>query len=142
MNELNPNERFSSRRDLEVLYTKLKGNSSFPCPNGIRKQTLPKLMISDNLHDKWIKSEGFSGHQHDVGKALLLLTSFRQISHLNSLHKTTITAVIKTKNQSSSCSTQASIPTSPLLAEPSSNPTILLFPSSNTSRKLRLCYFK
>ncbi|GBL68472.1 hypothetical protein AVEN_198079-1, partial [Araneus ventricosus] len=136
-----PLQDFQVEEDLEVLYTKLKGKQFIPLSQ--RDQKADSSQIDDdrdNLHEQVDKIRGvLSSSTPDVGKALLLLDQLQAdilASELIYIKPQSQQLNIKTKNQIPSCSTQASIPTSPLLAEPSSNPTILLFPSSNTSKNL------
>ncbi|GBM94864.1 hypothetical protein AVEN_210625-1 [Araneus ventricosus] len=136
-----PLQDFQVEEDLEVLYTKLKGKQFIPLSQRDQKERKDQIDDDrDNLHEQVDKIRGvLSSSTPDVGKALLLLDQLQAdilASELIYIKPQSQQLNIKTKNQIPSCSTQASIPTSPLLAEPSSNPTILLFPSSNTSKNL------
>ncbi|GBO40981.1 hypothetical protein AVEN_65833-1 [Araneus ventricosus] len=136
-----PLQDFQVEEDLEVLYTKLKGKQFIPLSQRDQKANSSQIDDDrDNLHEQVDKIRGvLSSSTPDVGKALLLLDQLQAdilASELIYIKPQSQQLNIKTKNQIPSCSTQASIPTSPLLAEPSSNPTILLFPSSNTSKNL------
>ncbi|GBM24912.1 hypothetical protein AVEN_23446-1 [Araneus ventricosus] len=119
-----PMQDFQVEEDLEVLYTKLKGKQFIPLSQ--RDQKADSSQIDDdrdNLHEQVDKIRGvLSSSTPDVGKALLLLDQLQAdilASELIYIKPQSQQLNIKTKNQIPCCSTQASIPTSPLLAEPS-----------------------
>ncbi|GBM30885.1 hypothetical protein AVEN_9776-1 [Araneus ventricosus] len=145
-----PMQDFQVEDDLEALYTKLKGKQFIPLSQRVQKaDTSQNGDDRDNLHEQLDKIRGvLSSSTPDVDKALLLLDQLQadiltseliyikpQSQQINNKPQSQ-QKKNKTKNQILSCSTQAPTPTSPLLAEPSLNPTILLFPSSNSSKNL------
>ncbi|GBM22698.1 hypothetical protein AVEN_81460-1 [Araneus ventricosus] len=137
-----PTQELEDEEDLEVLYSRLKDKQEVPLSQRVQTEDFSHSGdVPGSLHDQVDKIRGvLSSTTPNVGQALLLLDQLQAdilATELINIKPQSQRVNRQTKNQVPSRSSQVSIPppsSSPV--EPSSNPTILLFPSSSSSKNL------